>query len=251
MGTAAWGGWGEGKCFRCNGWSWCGCHLQCPSLLHQTAVPPKLLGVSIIRLCGRTAQPSATPASPPVSMRGMINPVLHSASPKETSRWCVATQPREAQLNLAWAWSVNSPRIVGRSTFAEMLQMPGVYAALDPVFWMVASQYQETQSAQTILTVSAETRPPPAFAADGRLCATQVLGSATPQKTAVSWTNARTRSVAVIVTCASTSATVKVIALRMATPAPSPRDTLVLANNPFVLMRESLYQLYQLTMNKY
>merc|ERR1711971_1357714 len=96
MGTAAWGGWGEGKCFHCNGLSWCGCHLQCPSLLHQTAVPPKLLGVLIIRLCGRTAQPSATPASPHVSMRGMINPALHSASPKETSRWCVATQLRVA-----------------------------------------------------------------------------------------------------------------------------------------------------------
>merc|ERR1711971_254059 len=94
MGTAAWGGRGEGKCFRCNGLSWCGCHLQCPSLLHQTAAPPKLLGVLIIRLWGRTAQPSATPASPPVSIRGMINPALHSASPKETSRWCVATQPR-------------------------------------------------------------------------------------------------------------------------------------------------------------
>merc|ERR1711971_42301 len=98
MGTAAWGGWGEGKCFHCNGLSWCGCHLQCPSLLHQTAVPPKLLGVLIIRLCGRTAQPSATPASPHVSMRGMINPALHSASPKETSRWCVATQPRESHV---------------------------------------------------------------------------------------------------------------------------------------------------------
>merc|ERR1712192_264131 len=94
MGTAAWGGCGEGKCFLCNGLSWCGCHLQCPSLLHQTAVPPKRLGVSIIRLCVRTAQPSATPASPPVSMRGMINPAPHSASPKETSRWCVATQLR-------------------------------------------------------------------------------------------------------------------------------------------------------------
>merc|ERR1712172_364117 len=94
MGTAAWGGCGEGKCFHCNGLSWCGCHLQCPSLLHQTAVPPKLLGVLIIRLCGRTVQPSATPASPHVSMRGMINPAPHSASPKETSRWCVATQLR-------------------------------------------------------------------------------------------------------------------------------------------------------------
>merc|ERR1711971_1137191 len=101
MGTAAWGGWGEGKCFHCNGLSWCGCHLQCPSLLHQTAVPPKLLGVSIIRMCGRTAQPSATPASPPVSMRGMTNQALHSASPKETSRWCVATQPRVPVLSSA------------------------------------------------------------------------------------------------------------------------------------------------------
>merc|ERR1711971_1115512 len=101
MGTAAWGGWGEGKCFHCNGLSWCGCHLQCPSLLHQTAVPPKLLGVLIIRLCGRTAQPSATPASPHVSMRGIINPALHSASPKETSRWCVATQPRVPVLSSA------------------------------------------------------------------------------------------------------------------------------------------------------
>merc|ERR1712192_308833 len=185
MGTAAWGGCGEGKCFRCNGLSWCGCHLQCPSLLHQTAAPPKLLGVSIIRLCGRTAQPSATPASPPVSMRGMINPALHSASPKETSRWCVATQPREAQLNLTWACSVSSLRIVGRSTFAEMLQMPGVSVVLHP-----------------------ETRLPPAFAADGQLCATRVLGSAILQKTATSWTNAKTRSVAAMAIFASTSATV-------------------------------------------
>merc|ERR1712192_110138 len=248
MGTAAWGGCGEGKCFRCNGLSWCGCHLQCPSLLHQTAVPPKLLGVSIIRLCGRTAQPSATPASPPVSMRGMINQALHSASPKETSRWCAATQLREAQLNLAWAWSVSLPRIVGRSTFAEMLQMPGVSVVLGPVFLMVASQSQETQSAQTTLTVSVETRLPPAFAADGQLCATRVLGSAILQKTAVSWTNATTRSVVAMAIFASTSVTVKVIALRMVTLAPSPRDTLVLANNPFVRMRETLYQL---TLSKY
>jgi len=153
----------------------------------------------------------------------------------------VATQPREAQLNLTWAWSVSSLRIVGRSTFAEMLQMPGVSVVLDPVFLMVASQSQETQSAQTTPTVSAETRPPTAFAADGRLCATQVLGSATPQKTAVSWTNAKTRSVVATATFASTSATVKVIALRMATLAPSPRDTLVLVKNSFVLMRETLY----------
>merc|ERR1712181_163629 len=243
MGTAARGGWGEGKCFRCNGLSWCGFHLQCPSLLHQTAVPPKLLGVLIIRLCGRTAQPSATPASPPVSMREMINQALHSALHKETSRWCVATQLREAQLNLAWAWSVSSLRIVGRSTFAEMLQMPGVSVVLDPVFLMVASLSQETQSAQTTLTVSVETRLPPAFAGDGQLCVTQVLGSAMLQKTATSWTNAKTRSVAAIAIFASTSATVKVTALRMATPAPSPRDTLVLANNPFVLMREIQYQL--------
>merc|ERR1711971_626314 len=83
MGTAAWGGWGEGKCFHCNGLSWCGCHLQCPSLLHQTAVPPKLLGVLIIRLCGRTAQPSATPASPHVSMRGMT-PVEICVTPGTT-----------------------------------------------------------------------------------------------------------------------------------------------------------------------
>merc|ERR1712181_111420 len=101
MGTAARGGWGEGKCFRCNGLSWCGFHLQCPSLLHQTAVPPKLLGVLIIRLCGRTAQPSATPASPPVSMREMINQALHSALHKETSRWCVATQLRVPVLRFA------------------------------------------------------------------------------------------------------------------------------------------------------
>merc|ERR1712181_204381 len=101
MGTAARGGWGEGKCFRCNGLSWCGFHLQCPSLLHQTAVPPKLLGVLIIRLCGRTAQPSATPASPPVSMREMINQALHSALHKETSRWCVATQLRVPVLRAA------------------------------------------------------------------------------------------------------------------------------------------------------
>merc|ERR1711971_861136 len=101
MGTAAWGGRGEGKCFRCNGLSWCGFHLQCPSLLHQTAAPPKLLGVLIIRLCGRTAQPSATPASPPVSIRGMINPALHSALHKETSRWCVATQLRVPVLSSA------------------------------------------------------------------------------------------------------------------------------------------------------
>merc|ERR1712192_107655 len=53
------------------------------------------------------------------------------------------------------ACSVSSLRIVGRSTFAEMLQMPGVSVVLDPVSWMVASQSQETQSAQTTLTVSA------------------------------------------------------------------------------------------------
>ena len=33
-------------------------------------------------------------------------------------------------------------------------RMPGVSVVLDPVSWMVVSQYQETQSAQTTLTVS-------------------------------------------------------------------------------------------------
>merc|ERR1712192_244275 len=142
MGTAAWGGCGEGKCFRCNGWSWCGCHLQCPSLLHQTAVPPKLLGVSIIRLCGRTAQPSATPASPPVSMRGMINPVLHSASPKETSRWCVATQPRELlrtrialERNHSWValalFHSQFSASMARSAAVESAQLHWCYPALE------------------------------------------------------------------------------------------------------------------------
>merc|ERR1712212_1301596 len=133
-----------------------------------------------------------------------MNPALHFASPKETSRWCVATQPNLTSRSK----SVNSLRIVGRLTFADILQMPGVSVVLDPVFLMVASQSQEIQSAQTTRTVSVETRPPPAFAADGRLCATQVLGSVTLQKTVVSWTNARTRSVVAMAIFVSTSATV-------------------------------------------
>merc|ERR1712198_607102 len=96
MGTTAWGGLGKGECLLCNGWFWCGGRpLLHPSRLLLTAVPPKLSGVLIIRLCGRTTQPSATPASPPVSMRGTINPELHSVLPKETKRWYVGTQPRE------------------------------------------------------------------------------------------------------------------------------------------------------------
>merc|ERR1712066_807697 len=69
MGTAAWGGSGEGKCFPCHGLSWWWPILYFPSQLHQTAVRPKLSAVSVIRLFVRTRQPSATLASPLVCMR--------------------------------------------------------------------------------------------------------------------------------------------------------------------------------------
>merc|ERR1712198_480214 len=188
MGTTAWGGLGKGECLLCNGWFWCGGRpLLHPSLLLLTAVPPKLSGVLIIRLCGRTTQPSATPASPPVSMRGTINPELHSVLLKETKRWYVGTQPRESNLT------------------------------------------------SRLGTVSAETRPPHAFAADGRQGALQVLGSVTLRKTAVPWTNARTRSVVALTACASTSARVQVTASSLVTTAPPLRVTLVLVINPFVL----------------
>merc|ERR1712198_334345 len=244
MGTTAWGGLGKGECLLCNGWFWCGGRpLPHPSLLLLTAVPPKLSGVLIIRLCGRTTQPSATPASPPVSMRGTINPELHSVLLKETKRWYVGTQPRESNLTSRLG-SVSSPGIVWKSIFAEMLQTPGVSVFLDPVFLMVATQSQGTRSAQTTPTVSAETRPPPAFAADGRLGALQVLGSVTLRKTAVPWTNAGTRSAVALTACASTSVTVQVTVSSLVTTAPPLRVTLVLAINPFVLS-------YKLTLSEY
>merc|ERR1712198_712549 len=119
MGTTAWGGLGKGECLLCNGWFWCGGRpLLHPSLLLLTAVPPKLSGVLIIRLCGRTTQPSATPASPPVSMRGTINPELHSVLLKETKRWCVGTQPR-AQLGEA----TQGPRVTLRHGFEVLVTM--------------------------------------------------------------------------------------------------------------------------------
>merc|ERR1712158_168777 len=64
MGTAAWGGSGEGKCFPCHGLSWWQLLLYFPSQPRQTAVRPKLSAVSVIRLFVRTRQPSATLASP-------------------------------------------------------------------------------------------------------------------------------------------------------------------------------------------
>merc|ERR1711974_170036 len=69
MGTAAWGGSGEGKCFPCHGLSWWWLLLYFPSQPHQTAVRPKLSAVSVIRLFVRTRQPSAPLASPLVYER--------------------------------------------------------------------------------------------------------------------------------------------------------------------------------------
>merc|ERR1719275_265101 len=72
-----------------------------PLVAEAQPAPQKVSGGSVTRLCGRTAQASATPASPRASMRGTINPALLSASPKEISRWCVATQPRVPVLSSA------------------------------------------------------------------------------------------------------------------------------------------------------
>merc|ERR1712088_1141892 len=95
MGTAAWGGSGEGKCFLCHGLSWWRLLLYFPSQPHQTAVRPKLSAVSVIRLFVRTRQPSATLASPLVCMRETTSLALPSVLHKETSRWSAATTPQE------------------------------------------------------------------------------------------------------------------------------------------------------------
>merc|ERR1711953_1638612 len=98
MGTAAWGGSGEGKCFPCHGLSWWRLLLYFPSQPHQTAVRPKLSAVSVIRLFVRTRHPSATLASPLVCMRETTSPALPSVLHKETSRWSVATTPQEPRV---------------------------------------------------------------------------------------------------------------------------------------------------------
>merc|ERR1712113_928706 len=88
MGTVAWGGSGEGKCFPCHGLSWWRLLLYFPSQPRQTAVRPKLSAVSVIRLFVRTRQPSATLASPLVCMR------------ETTSRWSAATTPQEPRVSI-------------------------------------------------------------------------------------------------------------------------------------------------------
>merc|ERR1712061_433 len=98
MGTAAWGGSGEGKCFPCHGLSWWRLLLYFPSQPHRTAVRPKLSAVSVIRLFVRTRQPSATLASPLVCMRETTSLALRSVLHKETSRWSAATTPQEPRV---------------------------------------------------------------------------------------------------------------------------------------------------------
>merc|ERR1712203_429972 len=104
MGTAAWGGSGEGKCFPCHGLSWWWPILYFPSQLHQTAVRPKLSAVSVIRLFVRTRQPSATLASPLVCMRETTSLALRSVLHKETSRWSAATTPQEPRVQGTTSW---------------------------------------------------------------------------------------------------------------------------------------------------
>merc|ERR1711953_743420 len=112
MGTAAWGGSGEGKCFPCHGLSWWRLLLYFPSQPHRTAVRPKLSAVSVIRLFARTRQPSATLASPLVCMRETTSPALRSVLHKETSRWSAATTPQEPRAQLEEATPV--PRVTLR-----------------------------------------------------------------------------------------------------------------------------------------
>merc|ERR1712061_977782 len=100
MGTAAWGGSGEGKCFPCHGLSWWRLLLYFPSQPHRTAVRPKLSAVSVIRLFVRTRQPSATLASPLVCMRETTSLALRSVLHKETSRWSAATTPQEPRVSI-------------------------------------------------------------------------------------------------------------------------------------------------------
>merc|ERR1711953_1437134 len=100
MGTAAWGGSGEGKCFPCHGLSWWRLLLYFPSQPHRTAVRPKLSAVSVIRLFVRTRQPSATLASPLVCMRETTSLALPSVLHKETSRWSAATTPQEPRVSI-------------------------------------------------------------------------------------------------------------------------------------------------------
>merc|ERR1712226_1334005 len=101
MGTAAWGGSGEGKCFPCHGLSWWRLLLYFPSQPRKTAVRPKLSAVSVIRLFVRTRQPSATLASPLVCMRETTSLALRSVLHKETSRWSAATTPQEPRVRAA------------------------------------------------------------------------------------------------------------------------------------------------------
>merc|ERR1712083_687724 len=101
MGTAAWGGSGEGKWFPCHGLSWWLLLLYFPNQPRKTAVRPKLSAVSVIRLFVRTQQPSATLASPLVCMRETTSPALRSVLHKETSRWSAATTPQEPRAKYA------------------------------------------------------------------------------------------------------------------------------------------------------
>merc|ERR1712226_815929 len=244
MGTAAWGGSGEGKCFPCHGLSWCRLLLYFPSQPRQTAVRPKLSAVSVIRLFVRTRQPSATLASPLVCMRETTSLAQPSVLHKETSRWSAATtpqEPRETHPNSTMSSrtrSVSSTGIAWRSTFAKLSRTPGVFVVLDPVTLMAASLYLEIQSVQTTQIVTVETLRRRAFAEDGQQGVTQALGSVTPQKIAKTSTNARTSSVAATAIFASISATIPMTALTLVIAAQLRRVTLVLAKNLCALSRE-------------
>merc|ERR1712228_1158569 len=245
MGTAAWGGSEEGKCFPCHGLSWWRLLLYFPNQPRKTAVRPKLSAVSVIRLFVRTRQPSATLASPLVCMRETTSLALRSVLHKETSRWSAATtpqEPREIHPNSTTissrTRSVSSTGIAWRSTFAKLSRTPGVFVVLDPVTLMAASLWLEIQSVQTTQIATVETLRRRAFVEDGQQGVTQALGSATPPMIAKTSTNARTRSVAATAIFASISATILPTALTLVIAAQLRRVTLVLAKNLCALSRE-------------